>query len=568
MPFEVSVGLADLTAYAELKGVHRLTGRIVGGDKTIKALTGENKDYDDQLEAITEARLKEKEKAIQKTFDQKEQLLQQAQLTLSNKLGEAETKVVTLHSALESAQAEVLELKSKYNEVEKTKCNEMEMVIKDLQSAKERTESSEREVEQLRQQLASATQNLHQVEEMEKATDMEQAVDVLKQSRLEVELAAKDKEISQLVEDIQKLQATYSSLQESTSARISKLELAISRKNKAFHLLELKLKSKEEFEELQQNLSSMKSSEFTELCDDEEPSSPTSERSLEMLLLLDKAKSEHRSTPTQQQDSDSQPLNLTESENSVNNTNSNTLANTEAFSTMLGEQSVTSHQQHNSSGPGNPSTPTSNGLPPPPPPLPVENHPPPPSPHNNNNSNTSNHVPFSPPPATTTTTTTTNCQMPPPSSSSSSSQSSQSSQSSSQQSSQQFLSYGNGHSPTSHHHHHHHYMPPSVVVKQEQGVGAAANSSNGKNQTLDTSGVAKTIREVLSMHNIGQRLFAKEVLGLSQGTVSELLSKPKSWDKLTEKGRESYRKMHAWCADESNILALKAISPKKSKFAS
>jgi hypothetical protein len=43
--------------------------------------------------------------------------------------------------------------------------------------------------------------------------------------------------------------------------------------------------------------------------------------------------------------------------------------------------------------------------------------------------------------------------------------------------------------------------------------------------------VAKTVRELLSIHNIGQRLFAKHVLGLSQGTVSELLSKPKSWDK-------------------------------------
>ena len=40
------------------------------------------------------------------------------------------------------------------------------------------------------------------------------------------------------------------------------------------------------------------------------------------------------------------------------------------------------------------------------------------------------------------------------------------------------------------------------------------------------------------------------VLGLSQGTVSELLSKPKSWDKLTEKGRDSYRKMHAWVWDD------------------
>ena len=58
------------------------------------------------------------------------------------------------------------------------------------------------------------------------------------------------------------------------------------------------------------------------------------------------------------------------------------------------------------------------------------------------------------------------------------------------------------------------------------------------------------------MHS-GQRQFAREVLGLSQGTVSELLSKPKPWDKLTEKGRESYRKMLAWTQEENNYLELK-----------
>ena len=97
------------------------------------------------------------------------------------------------------------------------------------------------------------------------------------------------------------------------------------------------------------------------------------------------------------------------------------------------------------------------------------------------------------------------------------------------------------------------YMGLNIPVKQEV---------NGM-QGLDTGMVSKTVRELLSIHNIGQRLFAKHVLGLSQGTVSELLSKPKSWDKLTEKGRESYRKMHSWATDERNVLALKAISPKK-----
>ena len=51
-----------------------------------------------------------------------------------------------------------------------------------------------------------------------------------------------------------------------------------------------------------------------------------------------------------------------------------------------------------------------------------------------------------------------------------------------------------------------------------------------------------------------------------QGTVSELLSKPKCWDKLTEKGRDSYRKMHAWATDENAIFLLKSLIPKKGEY--
>ncbi|XP_074597445.1 homeobox protein, cut isoform X3 [Brevipalpus obovatus] len=84
---------------------------------------------------------------------------------------------------------------------------------------------------------------------------------------------------------------------------------------------------------------------------------------------------------------------------------------------------------------------------------------------------------------------------------------------------------------------------------------------------LNTLNISRCVRELLSIHNIGQRLFAKFVLGLSQGTVSELLSKPKPWDKLTEKGRDSYRKMHAWAIDEQCISLLKSVVPRKGKEA-
>ncbi|KAK9751950.1 CUT domain [Popillia japonica] len=91
------------------------------------------------------------------------------------------------------------------------------------------------------------------------------------------------------------------------------------------------------------------------------------------------------------------------------------------------------------------------------------------------------------------------------------------------------------------------------------------NMDKYASQNLDTLHISRRVRELLSIHNIGQRLFAKYILGLSQGTVSELLSKPKPWDKLTEKGRDSYRKMHAWSCDDNAVLLLKSLIPKKGK---
>jgi len=120
-----------------------------------------------------------------------------------------------------------------------------------------------------------------------------------------------------------------------------------------------------------------------------------------------------------------------------------------------------------------------------------------------------------------------------------------------------------------------HHLPPLMnatrIPKSDPMEGRLQdmlryNMERDAGQALDTLGDSRRVRELLSVHNIGQRLFAKYVLGLSQGTVSELLSKPKSWDKLTEKGRDSYRKMHAWCYDEQAIMLLKSLIPRKGEL--
>lgn len=106
-------------------------------------------------------------------------------------------------------------------------------------------------------------------------------------------------------------------------------------------------------------------------------------------------------------------------------------------------------------------------------------------------------------------------------------------------------------------------MPSACPPVITTNTATVSNNNNSLLDPLDTNYVANVVRKLLAQHNIGQRIFARYILSLSQGTVSELLSKPKSWAKLTEKGKESYRKMWCWANSEESILALKSISPRK-----
>lgn len=55
------------------------------------------------------------------------------------------------------------------------------------------------------------------------------------------------------------------------------------------------------------------------------------------------------------------------------------------------------------------------------------------------------------------------------------------------------------------------------------------------------------------------QIFGEVVLGLSQGSVSELLSKPKPWHMLSIKGREPFIRMQLWINDAHNIEKLQAL---------
>ncbi len=75
------------------------------------------------------------------------------------------------------------------------------------------------------------------------------------------------------------------------------------------------------------------------------------------------------------------------------------------------------------------------------------------------------------------------------------------------------------------------------------------------------------VKEILSQYSISQRLFGENILGLSQGSVSDLLARPKQYHMLTQKGKEPFIRMKLFLEDEQAVHKLVAsqykIAPEK-----
>lgn len=110
--------------------------------------------------------------------------------------------------------------------------------------------------------------------------------------------------------------------------------------------------------------------------------------------------------------------------------------------------------------------------------------------------------------------------------------------------------------------------PPSANQKPLKAVlPPIAQEQFDKYSNIHTEDLVKKVKETLSQYSISQRLFGENVLGLSQGSVSDLLARPKPWHMLTQKGREPFIRMQIFLEDAEAIPKLVAtqyrISPDK-----
>ncbi|XP_041456465.1 homeobox protein cut-like 1 isoform X1 [Lytechinus variegatus] len=509
---------------------------------TIKNLQTKLKEYEERSESVAQARADEKEKELHRDFAEKEKQLQEKQMSVAKKLGEAELKITTLQNTLDNTQSELFDIKAKYDEQGAAKSDEMELLMTDLERANQKVAASEKLIEGMKGQLQSANQSLHQAEQMQSAPNVEQAIDILTRSSLEVELTAKEKEISQLVDDVQRLQASSNKLRETTAARIQKLEEELTARNTAFKKLEERLKGQSDYEEIKRELSVLKSIEFSSSDggsvserDEGEGSNALPPKSLEMLLLEKNRALQTENTTLKVNNTD-----LNGGGGGGSGVGPGGLAQAQAFASLIGQEVAAAYHQRtamNTQVPGSPII------------QPIIVMPPTLNPHAAAAAASAPHMGFIHPmaPSHLHQPHTPMSQSPVPSTS-------------------------HSHTPEPPQPS---KTPPNTIAAVREAAArelaareaalqqAALRELAMSHQWVDTVQVARRIKDILADNNIGQRLFGEVVLNMSQGSVSDLLSRPKPWDKMTAKGREPFIKMLQFLSSHHHLERLKIFNLQK-----
>ncbi|XP_038008619.1 homeobox protein cut-like 2 isoform X3 [Motacilla alba alba] len=453
------------------------------------------------------------ETPLQRNEADKQKGLQEAQVTLAARLGEAEEKIKVLHAALKATQTELLELRCKYDEEAASKADEVAMIMTNLEKANQRAEAAQREVESLREQLAAVNSSLRLACCSPTGTTGQDKVNysMCSGSRLEAALAAKDREILRLLKDVQHLQSSLQELEESSATQIAELEGQLAAKNEAIEKLEEKLQAQADYEEIKTELSILKAMKVASAgC-----SLPQSISKAEEALLLGK----EAFYPSQKYLLEKPSLLASTEEDHSED---------ESGKDPLGMEQPYPSPHHTPAD--DPASPT------PLPPLPGPGVAP-------DGPRTFSLSPF--PGAERLSGDPKAPQLPPPSYKSESSSGAPPFPS----------SFFGAKSSTVH-------PVPVPATSATSPPGEPSEGSAGSSteeEQLDTAEIAFQVKEQLLKHNIGQRVFGHYVLGLSQGSVSEILARPKPWHKLTVKGKEPFIKMKQFLSDEQNVLALRTI---------
>jgi len=242
--------------------------------KNLEDVEEKLKTQEESMEETIDKRIKSREEDIINAFNDKMKNFEEEKERSESKLVDSELKQKQLQILLDESQSELFELKSRQEAKRNALSDEMDLMMTDLDRANQRAVTAEKEVINLQEKISELKDVMNKDQDNEEVLHDEEA------SELKLQLHAKEKEVVQLVEDMQKANKNIQDSELKYEKKMTGLEKSLADAEKAREELQLKLSKQSDYDSVKKDLSILKTLEFPSHSLDQDDSRP-----LEVLIL-------------------------------------------------------------------------------------------------------------------------------------------------------------------------------------------------------------------------------------------------------------------------------------------
>jgi len=229
------------------------------------------------LEEMLEAKVEEHKASLNDQFNEKMKVIEEEQITSAQKLAEAESRARVAQKLLQESQGELDEIKYNQDDKRRAVSDEMEILLTDLERANQRANSAEREAGALAERLELMSQEINSQE-----TQSEESVD---DKGLIMQLAAKEREVATLVEDLQKNNKHILEMETKYSGLVSTLERRLTGLEEDKVELAARLEKQGDYQQVKKELGILRTLEFSNQDNTTDNNQTEDSRPLEVLIL-------------------------------------------------------------------------------------------------------------------------------------------------------------------------------------------------------------------------------------------------------------------------------------------
>jgi len=229
------------------------------------------------LEEMLEAKVEEHKASLNDQFNEKMKVIEEEQITSAQKLAEAESRARVAQKLLQESQGELDEIKYNQDDKRRAVSDEMEILLTDLERANQRANSAEREAGALAERLELMSQEINSQE-----TQSEESVD---DKGLIMQLAAKEREVATLVEDLQKNNKHILEIETKYSGLVSTLERRLTGLEEDKVELAARLEKQGDYQQVKKELGILRTLEFSNQDNTTDNNQTEDSRPLEVLIL-------------------------------------------------------------------------------------------------------------------------------------------------------------------------------------------------------------------------------------------------------------------------------------------